>query len=262
MDTIISTDSTAIAYDRTGSGPPLVLVHGTTADHSTWADVRPFLADHFTVYAMDRRGRGESGDAEAYALEREAEDVVTVVDSIDDAVDLLGHSYGALCALEAALRTDGLRRLVLYDPEVTAEVTPDDEQALAEIRNANDAGDQDEALVVFYREIARLSAAEIEYLQSLPTWSQRVDAVHTVLRELEAEYAYDFEPERFHGMTTPTLLLVGEESSPLMHKNAETIHEAVHESRIAILENQQHLAYRMAPERFAEEVLAFLTEGT
>jgi peptide-methionine (S)-S-oxide reductase len=84
MATITSKDGTRIAYSRSGSGPPLVLVHGTTADHTRWARVLPELEPHFTVYAMDRRGRGGSGDAADYAIEREFEDVAAVVDAIGD----------------------------------------------------------------------------------------------------------------------------------------------------------------------------------
>ncbi|MGH9199572.1 MAG: alpha/beta fold hydrolase, partial [Acidimicrobiia bacterium] len=85
-----------------------------TADHTRWSPLLPALEQHFTVYAMDRRGRGESGDAEPYALEREFEDVAAVVNAARPQVNLLGHSYGALCAMEAALRTTRLQKLVLY----------------------------------------------------------------------------------------------------------------------------------------------------
>jgi Alpha/beta hydrolase family len=73
------------------------LVHGTTADHSRWDTVLPELGAHFRVYTMDRRGRGESGDAEPYRVEAEFDDVAAVVDSIGGDVSVLGHSYGALC---------------------------------------------------------------------------------------------------------------------------------------------------------------------
>lgn len=116
METITSADGATIAYERSGSGPSLVLVHGATADHTTWAPALPLLEEHFTVYAMDRRGRGDSGDADDYALDREAEDVVALVETIDEPVTLLCHSFGGLCALEAAPRTDRLRRLVPYEP--------------------------------------------------------------------------------------------------------------------------------------------------
>lgn len=116
MQTVISKDGTRIAFWRSGSGPPLLLVHGATADHTTtWRFVLPELEQHFAVYAMDRRARGSSGDTLPYDLQREAEDVVAVVESIGEPVNLLGHSYGGLCAIEAALLTENLRRLILYE---------------------------------------------------------------------------------------------------------------------------------------------------
>jgi pimeloyl-ACP methyl ester carboxylesterase len=85
-----------IAYETVGGGPPLVLVHGTGGIRERWAPVVPAFAEHFTVYAMDRRGRGESRDETApYAIEREFEDVAGLVDSIGGPVNLFGHSYGA-----------------------------------------------------------------------------------------------------------------------------------------------------------------------
>jgi pimeloyl-ACP methyl ester carboxylesterase len=92
MQTITSKDGTMIAYQRSGTGPPLVLVHGTTADHTRWAPVLPAFEQYFTVYAVDRRGRGGSGDAGQYAIEREFEDIVALVNSIEEPVFLLGRS--------------------------------------------------------------------------------------------------------------------------------------------------------------------------
>lgn len=138
MKTVTSADGTTIAYERTGSGPPLVLLHGgATTDHMTWnlTGVGPALSEQHTVYAIDGRGRGESGDADEYTLEREFEDVVAVVESIDEPVTLLGHSSGALMSLEAALRTGNLRKLILYEPPVQVgshELVS--EELLAEIR--------------------------------------------------------------------------------------------------------------------------------
>lgn len=260
METVTSVDGTPIAYERTGSGPPLVLVHGASVDHTTWTDSLPFLGEHFAVHAMDRRGRGESGDGAGYALRREAEDVVAVADSIGEPVHLLGHSFGGHCSLEAALLADDLRRLVLYEPGLPVEATAEEERALESIRDAVDAGDREGGLVTFYREFGHLSESELDHVRSLPTWPRRVAAVHTVLREMEVAYAYDFDPDRFREVTTPTLLLVGEESPPPAHREAERLAEALPNSRIAVLEDQQHVAYRMAPELFAERVVGFLTE--
>src|SRR5581483_11512741 len=110
---VSSPDGARLAVWRSGEGPPLVLVHGTTVSHSDWLPVLPALRRQFTVYAMDRRGIGASEDAEPYALEREFEDVAAVVESVGEPVFLLGHSFGALCSLEAALRTKNIRKLVL-----------------------------------------------------------------------------------------------------------------------------------------------------
>lgn len=160
MDTITSTDGTPIAFERTGRGPPMVLVHGTTLDHTSWDLVRPGFEDHFTVYAMDRRGCGESGDADEYELDREFEDVTAVIESIDSPVTLVGHSFGALCALEAALRTDTLRNLVLYEPPL--EQAPGAEAVLAEMKTLLDDGETEQALVLFLREFAGDTPAEID----------------------------------------------------------------------------------------------------
>jgi pimeloyl-ACP methyl ester carboxylesterase len=93
VERIISKDGIPIAYERRGKGTPLVLIHGAAADHTRWKSILPELKKHFTVYAIDRRGRGESGDAESYTLESEYEDVVAVVDSIPGPVNLLGRLY-------------------------------------------------------------------------------------------------------------------------------------------------------------------------
>jgi pimeloyl-ACP methyl ester carboxylesterase len=152
MDTITSKDGTPIAYRRSGKGPAFVLVHGTAADHGRWRPVLPALEERFTVYAVDRRGRGGSGDAEGYAIEREFEDVAAVVDSIGKPANLLGHSYGTLCALEAALHTRSVRKLVLYDPGIEVagqEIYP--HEVIERLEALLGAGDRDGVVFAFSR---------------------------------------------------------------------------------------------------------------
>jgi pimeloyl-ACP methyl ester carboxylesterase len=120
QEIVTATDGTPIAYQRGGEGPPLVLVHGTSADHTRWKPVLPTFEEHFSVCTIDRRGRGASGDSEEYSIEREFEDVAAVVDSFEEPAYLLGHSYGALCALGATPLTSNVRKLVLYEPPVEA----------------------------------------------------------------------------------------------------------------------------------------------
>lgn len=261
METITSSDGTPIAYERTGSGPPLVLVHGTTADHTRWTPVRPAFEEHFTVYAMDRRGRGESGDADEYDLEREVEDVAAVVDSVDEPVVLLGHSYGALCTLEAALRTDNLRALILYEPLFPVEGAElYSEEVLAEMEALLDDGENEQALVLLLEEIAELPPTEMNALRSAPNWTARVAAADTVLRESRAENEYEFDATRFASTTTPTVLLSGSESPQSLKNSTVAVNEALPNSRIVVFEGFGHGAINAAPDRFVEEVLAFIRE--
>jgi pimeloyl-ACP methyl ester carboxylesterase len=265
LRTVTSADGTPIAYERTGSGPPLVLVHGTAGDHTRWElnDVRAALAEHHTVYAMDRRGRGGSGDAPEYELVREFEDVAAVIESIDEPANLLGHSHGAICALEAALLTDDLRTLVLYEPPVPWEIVGPElfsEETVSEMEALLEAGEDEEALVVFMRDLLELPTEQVDELRSDPSWQARVDAAHTLPREERAPFDYEWDPTRFAEMTTPTSLMLGGES-PGWAKNAiEAIHDALPNSRIAVLEGEGHVAMNTAPDLFVDEVLSFLRD--
>ena len=161
METVKSKDGTLIAFQRSGAGSPLVLVHGSTADHTRWAPVLPALEAKFTVYAVDRRGRGGSGDTEPYAIEREFEDIAAVVDSIPGPVDLLGHSYGGICALEAALRTKNLRRLILYEPPIPTGVeNAYPPEIVAEMQQRLAAGDGAEVVTLFMEQIVHVPPRE------------------------------------------------------------------------------------------------------
>lgn len=259
MMNVTSKDGTPIAYERSGDGPPLVLVHGTTADHTRWRPVLPALEQRRTVFAVDRRGRGESGETEPYAIEREVQDVATVVDSIGGPVDLLGHSYGALCSLEAALLTDRLRKLILYEPPIPTgiEIYP---RAVIESMQELLAKDQREAaLECFFREVVRMPANQLEVLRSMPVWAARVAAAHTVLREMQSSESYVFQPERFRQMRTPTLLLLGGDSPAFLAAAiTDALARALPVCRIAVMPGQQHVAMDTAPELFIKEVLDFL----
>jgi len=259
-ETVISKDGTPIAYRRSGEGPPLVLVHGATAAHGRWNPVLPALEKHFTVYAVDRRGRGGSGDADGYAVKREFEDIALVVDSIGEPVNLLGHSYGALCSLEAALLSRNIRKLVLYEPamHITGEKihptgTVDRLEALLE------AGDRDEVVATVMREIAGLSLEDVEVLRRLPVWQARVAAAHTIPRELRAFERYRFDPRRFRDLGVPALLLGGGESPSYMKVANQTVNRALPDSRIVVMPRQGHAAMDTGTDLFTKQVLRFLT---
>jgi pimeloyl-ACP methyl ester carboxylesterase len=260
MEKVVSKDGTPIAYWRSGKGPPLVLVHGTAADHTRWAPVLAKLEERFTVLAVDRRGRGGSGDAAEYDYAREFEDVAAVVDAAGEPAFLLGHSYGAFCSLEAARLTRNLRKLILYEPPLDMGFKVFDPEAIARLEATLAAGDREGVLTAFLGGIARASPKELEMMKALPSWQGRVAAAHTIPRELRTHYAYPFEPARFAELRTPTLLLLGGASPPFYKAAVEAVNGAVAGSRIAVLEGQQHVAMNTAPELFLREVLAFLSD--
>ena len=261
METLISGDGTRIAYRRSGEGPPLVLVHGTAANHGRWNPVLPTLEERFTVYAVDRRGRGGSGDGHGYAVHREFEDVAVVLDSIGEPVNLLGHSYGALLALEAALLTSNIRKLVLYDPGMEAgdEIYP--HEVIEQLEALLEAGDRDGVVATTMREVAGLSSETVEHLRTLPVWQTRVAAAHTIPRELRAVKAYRFDPERFRHLEVPTLLLSGGSSPAALRRAAEAADKALPDSRIVVMPGQGHAAMDTGTDLFTAEVLRFLTAG-
>jgi pimeloyl-ACP methyl ester carboxylesterase len=260
MEMVTSWDGTPIAFRRSGSGPPLVGVHGAVSDHTRWAPVLPALEQHFTFYAVDRRGRGGSGDAPDYTLEREFEDVAAVVDSIGDEVGLVGHSLGGLFALEAALRTPRVGRLVLDEPALQPPPGFSDEMRLR-MRDLIDAGDREEALVLFLDKGAKISSHEIDLLRSLPSWPGRVASVHTVLREMQAADGYQVDFARFKGIAVPTLLVVGGSTAPDYRANIDQLAATLPGSRVAVIPGQGHAAMQAAPDAWAREVVGFLTEG-
>jgi pimeloyl-ACP methyl ester carboxylesterase len=301
VETVTSRDGIAIAYSRSGKGPPLVLVHGTAEDQARWIPILRPLAEHFTVYAIDRRGRNESGDSAAYSLQAEASDILGLVDALGEPVHLLGHSYGALCLMEAALRNDHLGKLVLYEPPMPlkgdfyAPGSIDGLEALlaqgdkvflpdtfvgqhgephpnplhcggegaggeAPQKVSGKEGDKVGVITTFLRDFLHLSPLEMELLTYLPIWPGRVAAAHTIPRELRQIQGYRFQPERFTGLMTPTLLLLGGESPSYMRDAVEALHQALPNSQVVVMPGQQHNAISAAPAVFAQEVLRFLLE--
>lgn len=265
-----SRDGTAIACWRSGRGRPIVLVHGTTADHRRWRAVRPLLEPHASVWAVDRRGRGASGDAAAYTVEREFEDVAAVIDAAGEPADVLGHSFGAVCALGAATLTANVRRLVLYEPPVTAGQGPaGEDQAgagaagdLAERLEALLAeGERERLLEVFFREEVGMGEEQLRRFRGLPDWPERIAAAHTLVRELRAVRAYRLERDRLAAVTAPALLLTGTASPAAMQAASAAVAAALPAARLERLEGQEHIPMDTAPALLADRVLGFLSGG-
>jgi len=260
IETVRSTDGTPIAYERRGHGPPLVMVHGSTVDHSRWGGVVTKLAEHFTLLMVDRRGRGASGDGPAYAIEREFEDVAAVLASTDEPASLLAHSYGAICALEASRLTPRIAKMVLYEPPlplpgrglIFAADLGQRLQALLAVE------DREALLVTFMREVIRLSEHEISNLRRTSSWAVRLKAAHTIPREVAVANTYQFHAAGFAHVRVPTLFVVGTRSPEYMHAATSMASAALAGSRIESLRGQGHAAMSIGPRIFLEKVLPFL----
>lgn len=262
MISVLSIDGTRISFKRIGSGPALVLIHGVGDVRNTWdfAGASNIFAEHSSVYTVERRGRGNSSDSYDYSLELEVEDIVSVVKAIDEPVDLLGHSYGAICAMEAALKLENLRSLILYEPPFqTDEHVLRVEDELDEMDVLLDDGDNEQALIVFMRDIAEHSTDQIELARSTPLWPEMVAAVHTVPRELRAISGIKFDASRYTELTLPTLLISGSESIPPFQAATKAVNDALPNSRVATLEGQGHAAMLTGTQVFTDKVLSFIS---
>jgi pimeloyl-ACP methyl ester carboxylesterase len=260
MEQITSSDGTVIGFQRSGAGQPLLLVHGATADHRRWSPISPHFEQQFSVYAMDRRGRGGSGDSPDYDLMREAEDVAAVVEAIGEPAFVLGHSYGAICSLEASLLTDKVSRLILYEPPIPTGLPLYPPGALDQMQALIDSGELEAALEVFFREVVRMPEHELEVYRQLPMWSGRIQLAPTIPGELAFDRTYRFNVEKFASLQVPTMLLLGGDSPQSARQAVELVDSALPNSRVVILPGQQHIAMDIDPELFVREVLHFLLE--
>ena len=180
--TVRSADGVDISVQKAGAGPALLLIHGALLNGSlSWGAVLPKLAEHFTVYAMDRRGRAPSGDAKQYSIQNEADDIGAVVDAIGAPVTVLSHSYGALAALEALDRLKAVSHLILYEPPVTFQDTGVD--TLANMDRALAAGDREQIVVTFLRDQIGVPADRLARMQSSPIWPIVLEISPTLPRE-------------------------------------------------------------------------------
>jgi pimeloyl-ACP methyl ester carboxylesterase len=161
--------------------------------------------------------------------------------------------------LEAALLTDNLRSLILYEGfPLPAGAVPDG--LIDRLQGLLDKGDRDRLLITFYRELLHTPMAEVERFRALPEWSARLASAHTLPREMRAATAYVFDEERFQGFQVPTLLLRGDTSPDFVQTVSAAMDEVLPNSQIGVLPGQGHLAYQTAPDLFVDVVLAFVRE--
>lgn len=255
---LTSADGTVLGTCTAGTGPPVLLVHGGLTGMSRWAPLWQEMVPHARVTAFDRRGRGSSGDGPAYDLRREYEDVAAVADQVareaGREVDVLGHSYGAICALGSAGLGAPIRRLALYEPPGPATVPP---AWRARIRTLFEAGQPGPAVVSFLVDVVGLRREEV----MAHAGGEGVDDVlavasRTLVREGDALADLDLAPLAA-GVLQPVLLLLGTASPPWAGEITRTLAELLPSAALTSVEGHGHEGVDTAAGVVAGELLRF-----
>jgi pimeloyl-ACP methyl ester carboxylesterase len=254
-----SADGTRIAFHRFGSGPAIVFVHGSVSTHTDWMPVARLLSSSFTCLVMDRRGRRKSSLGNApYSVERECEDIAAVLAAAGSDAALAGHSYGAICALETALRVP-VRRLVVYEPPLPVGGLIAGEY-LAPYRDAIARGDLDAALEIGLPHFTRLPAATIAAMRKSRAWLRLRQLAPTWTRELEVMDSLSPSVDRYCSLDCPVMLIAGSESpAHPMQDAARTLAQSLPGIRSEILAGHGHGGMRTAPDLVASLISSFLS---
>jgi len=259
----VAADPEASSATSPASARPLVLVHGTGGDHTTFRVIGPRLARHRPVLAIDRRGRGASGDTLPYAYEREAEDVAAVAEALADdtgaPVSVFGHSYGGRVALGAALLTTAIDRVVSYEGAPTPPGTsyhPSGIEARLDALLA--AGDADAAYATFMAEVVGMPPVELAAYRREPVWPARVAAAGTIPREFAAETDPAASLEALGSVRRPVLQLLGSASLPAFGEAVSALDARLADGRVVVIDGARHAAHHTHPDAVITSVETFL----
>lgn len=249
MKYVTSTDGAEIAYEKRGSGKPVVLIHGTSGTRHSWRALVSHLSEKHTVVTYDRRGRGKSTDSAEYGLDREVDDAMSVLDAVDGDPVLFGHSFGGLVALEVARNTE-LDGLVLYEPAILTEREKESHEVVARMENSIEDGNVREAVELYFRDAGGMTDPDEEVLQ------RGVSLIDTVLRECRLVESYKLDETV--DTETPTLILTGENGPQHLRAAVHRLEEVIYGSRISELKGVGHVGIFSDPEQVASRVDSFL----
>jgi pimeloyl-ACP methyl ester carboxylesterase len=246
METVTSTDGVTIAYERSGSGPALVIVNGALSTRATGAPLAPLLDEEFTLYRYDRRGRGDSSDSGASTPDREIEDLAAVVAETGEAPFVFGQSSGAALCLEAAASGVPMRGLVVNEPPYvpgsgTAAETASELAALAA------DGRRDEAVERFMQG-SGIPDAIIEQTKASPAWPSLLALAGTLTYDVRLLNEGVVPVQRLGAIACPVLGTTGSLSAPWAAAAVRAVAEAVPVGEWRVLEGQSH---NVAPEVLA-----------
>ena len=263
MNTVLSEDGTAIAFDRYGEGPAVVLVGGAfqhrAIDPAT-ARLAELLAERFAVFHYDRRGRGDSGDTKPYAVEREVKDLGAVIEEAGGSASVFAMSSGGALALEAAASGLSIDKLALYEPPFVVDdsrppVPEGYEERLTDLLSEGRRGD---AVEYFLTASAGVPAEAVAPMRGAPIWSAFEAVAHTLAYDAAAmgdTMSGDAAPlARWAAVGVPTLVVDGGASPEWIHRGARALADGLPDARRRTLEGQTH---DVAPEVLAPALREF-----
>jgi pimeloyl-ACP methyl ester carboxylesterase len=236
MEQLRSADGTVIAVERSGDGPAVVVVEGAFGTRGSSGPLAKLLAPRFTVFAYDRRGRGDSGDTAPYAVAREIEDLDAVIAAAGGSAAVYGMSSGAVLALEAAAGGSAITKLALYEPPLIPG-RPDFAARLAVLVAAGRRGD---AAEYFLTAAVGVPGEVVAQLRQAPMWQGMEGIAHTLVYDMTVTRDASFLTERAAAVTVPALVMDGELSPPMLREAVRATAEALPRGQRRTLDGQTH----------------------
>jgi pimeloyl-ACP methyl ester carboxylesterase len=256
MENTTSRDGTTIAFDRLGDGPPIVLLPGGSVDRMSNAGLAAELANHLTVYNVDRRGRGDSGDTLPYAVEREIEDIAAVLEVAGGQAHLYGTSSSAALAMEAAAAGLPVLKLVMWEPPYNINGRPDLPADTASVyREMVDSGRRGDAVEYFMSTVVGLPPEFVAGAREAPWWAQQEAIAHTLAYDASVMGDYTIPEETAKLVSVPTVIITGGASFPFMHETADALARLIPNARHEILPGQEH---NVDPAALAKTIVPFV----
>ena len=247
MTTVRSKDGTTIAFERTGSGPPPILVDGALCwrESGPARKVAAALADRFTVITYDRRGRGESGDTPPYSIEREVEDIEALIAEAGGRAHACGFSSGGVLAMEAARAGAAIDRLVVYEaPFIVDDSRSTTGDQWARIGEAVAAHRRGAAVTVFLQTVG-VPSLIIALMRLSPVWPKLKAIAHTLPYDgvivQDHQMGRPLPPKRWASVTVPTLVMDGGKSPLWMRRGNRALSLALPNAQYRTLEGQTHM---------------------
>jgi pimeloyl-ACP methyl ester carboxylesterase len=238
-----SADGTPIAYDRNGDGPPVIIVGGAWNTRHSAAELAGLLAEEFTVYTYDRRGRGDSGDTTPYAVEREVEDLAAVIEQNGGSAGVHAVSSGGALANRAAAAGLPVTTLSTFETPYRVGDGPKPPADYVEhLQGLYDADDPSGMLEYFMVAGVGQPQEQVDQMKQMPFWDALVPIGRTVLYDgLCLGGSQAPLPSELLGSITVPVLSLGSTGSPDWLRNAaEAAADAVPEGRYVVLEGDFH----------------------